>query len=118
MRVETKDLIPAKWGDSDTLERGDWVMAFGSPFGYVGSMTHGIVSALNRQAGILAQQQGYENFIQVDAPINPGNSGGPLVNVRGEVIGINTAIAIAQRVVLRPRVRHPVQPGEVRLLRA
>ncbi len=68
-------------------------MAFGSPFGYVGSMTHGIVSALHRQAGILEQQQGYENFIQVDAPINPGNSGGPLTNIKGEVVGINTAIA-------------------------
>jgi serine protease Do len=68
-------------------------MAFGSPFGYVGSMTHGIVSALNRQAGILANVGGYESFIQVDAPINPGNSGGPLVNTRGEVVGINTAIA-------------------------
>src|SRR5205823_4528785 len=74
------------------LDRGDWVLAFGSPFGYVGSMTHGVVSALNRQAGILGQQ-GYENFIQVDAPINPGNSGGPLVNVRGEIVGVNTAIA-------------------------
>jgi len=66
-------------------------MAFGSPYGFVGSMTHGIVSALNRQANILGPG-GYENFIQVDAPINPGNSGGPLVNLRGEVVGINTAI--------------------------
>ena len=93
IKVESDKLIPAKWGNSDELERGDFVMAFGSPFGYVGSMTHGIVSALNRQAGILAQQQGYENFIQVDAPINPGNSGGPLTNLRGEVVGINSAIA-------------------------
>jgi serine protease Do len=92
VKVEADRLIPAKWGNSDELQKGDWIMAFGSPFGYVGSMTHGIVSALNRQAGILGQN-GYENFIQVDAPINPGNSGGPLVNVRGEVIGINTAIA-------------------------
>ncbi len=93
IKIEADKLIPAKWGNSDELDRGDWVLAFGSPFGYVGSMTHGIVSALNRQAGILDQQQGYENFIQVDAPINPGNSGGPLVNLRGDVIGINTAIA-------------------------
>ena len=56
-------------------------------------MTHGIVSALNRQAGIIDNGQGYEDFIQVDAPINPGNSGGPLVNIHGEVVGINTAIA-------------------------
>jgi serine protease Do len=92
VRVEADRLISAQWGDSDLLEKGDWIMAFGSPFGYIGSMTHGIVSALNRQAGILGQN-GYENFIQVDAPINPGNSGGPLVNTKGEVVGINTAIA-------------------------
>ncbi len=93
IKIEADKLVAAKWGDSDQLDRGDWVMAFGSPFGYIGSMTHGIVSALNRdRVGILGQG-GYENFIQVDAPINPGNSGGPLVNVRGEVVGINTAIA-------------------------
>ena len=93
IRVQADRLIPAKWGDSSKLQKGDWVMAFGSPFGYIGSMTHGIVSALNRDVGILRSSMGYENFIQVDAPINPGNSGGPLVDVRGEVIGINTAIA-------------------------
>ena len=92
IKVQADGLVAAPWGDSDRLEKGDWIMAFGSPFGYVGSMTHGIVSALNRRAGILGTN-GYENFIQVDAPINPGNSGGPLVNVRGEVVGINTAIA-------------------------
>ncbi|MGH7213592.1 MAG: S1C family serine protease, partial [Tepidisphaeraceae bacterium] len=93
IRVEADRLIPAKWGDSDDLQKGDWILAFGSPFGYIGSMTHGIVSALNRDVGILRSQMGYESFIQVDAPINPGNSGGPLVSVRGEVVGINTAIA-------------------------
>ncbi len=93
VQIKADRLIPATWGNSDDLEKGDWVLAFGSPFGYIGSMTHGIVSALNRHdVGILGQN-GYEDFIQVDAPINPGNSGGPLVNVRGEVIGINTAIA-------------------------
>jgi serine protease Do len=92
VRIEADHLIPAKWGNSDDLEQGDVVMAFGSPFGYVGSMSHGIVSALNRQAGILGQY-GYENFIQTDAPINPGNSGGPLVDIHGNVIGVNTAIA-------------------------
>src|SRR5688572_3651133 len=92
IKINADRLIAAKWGNSDELQKGDWIMAFGSPFGYVGSMTHGIVSALNRYAGILGQQ-GYESFIQVDAPINPGNSGGPLVNTRGEVVGINTAIA-------------------------
>ena len=93
VKVQADRVIAAKWGNSDDLQKGDWIMAFGSPFGYVGSMTHGIVSALNRtNVGILGQH-GYENFIQVDAPINPGNSGGPLVNTQGEVVGINTAIA-------------------------
>jgi serine protease Do len=93
VKIEADRLIAAKWGDSDELQKGDWIMAFGSPFGYVGSMTHGIVSALNRTNVGIIGQQGYENFIQVDAPINPGNSGGPLVNLHGEVVGINTAIA-------------------------
>lgn len=92
VKITADHLIPARWGDSSQLQKGDWILAFGSPFGYVGSMTHGIVSALDRQAGILGQQ-GYEDFIQVDAPINPGNSGGPLVNLQGDVVGINTAIA-------------------------
>ncbi len=92
VRIKADRLIPAKWGNSDELEKGDWIMAFGSPFGYVGSMTHGIVSALNRNQ-VIPNQEDYENFIQVDAPINPGNSGGPLVNIHGEVVGINTAIA-------------------------
>jgi len=92
IKIQAEHLICGKWGDSDQLQKGDWILAFGSPFGYVGSMTHGIVSALNRQAHILGDM-GYENFIQVDAPINPGNSGGPLVNLRGDVVGINTAIA-------------------------
>jgi serine protease Do len=96
VRIKADHLIPATWGDSDSLEKGDWICAFGAPFNFVGSMTHGIVSALNRtNVGIINQQSGfsYENFIQVDAPINPGNSGGPLVNLHGEVVGINTAIA-------------------------
>src|SRR3954470_5403912 len=93
VKVEAEHVVAAKWGNSDELQKGDWIMAFGSPFGYVGSMTHGIVSALNRTGVGILGQNGYENFIQVDAPINPGNSGGPLVNVQGEVVGINTAIA-------------------------
>ena len=94
IRISADRLIPAHWGNSDYLEKGDMILAFGSPFGYVGSMTHGIVSALNRErVGIQGSDIAYENFIQVDAPINPGNSGGPLVNLKGEVVGINTAIA-------------------------
>jgi len=92
VKIKADHLIPATWGDSSQLESGDHILAFGAPFGYVGSMTHGIVSALHRQAGILGND-GYENFIQVDAPINPGNSGGPLVNLKGQVVGVNTAIA-------------------------
>ena len=92
VKIQASNLKAATWGNSDELEKGDWVLAFGSPFGYVGSMTHGIVSATNRtNMGIIPQ--GYESFLQIDAPINPGNSGGPLVNVHGEVVGINTAIA-------------------------
>ncbi len=93
VKIKAPRLIPATFGDSDSLEKGDIIVAFGSPFGYVGSMSHGIVSALNRQAGVISSSFAYENFIQVDAPINPGNSGGPLVNLKGEVVGINTAIA-------------------------
>ena len=92
IKIESDDLKPMKWGDSKLLQKGDWVLAFGSPLEFVGSMTHGIVSALHR-SNLRIIPQGYENFIQVDAPINPGNSGGPLVNTAGEVIGINTAIA-------------------------
>src|SRR5690606_33573700 len=93
VKIKASNVIAAPWGNSDELQKGDWILAFGSPFGYVGSMTHGIVSALNRDnVGILGAG-GYEDFIQVDAPINPGNSGGPLVNIRGQVVGINTAIA-------------------------
>lgn len=93
VRIKADHLIAATWGDSSKLQRGDWVLAFGAPFGYVGSMTHGIVSALNRTSVGILGKYGYEDFIQVDAPINPGNSGGPLVNIHGDVVGINTAIA-------------------------
>jgi serine protease Do len=75
-------------GDSDRLEVGEWVMAIGNPFGLDHTVTSGIVSAKGRQIGAGP----YDNFIQTDASINPGNSGGPLVNLRGEVVGINTAI--------------------------
>jgi serine protease Do len=94
IQIKADRLIAANWGNSDELAKGDWVLAFGSPFDYVGSMTHGIVSALNRDRVMGdASRLTYENFIQVDAPINPGNSGGPLVNIHGDVVGINTAIA-------------------------
>jgi serine protease Do len=78
-------------GNSDALEVGDWVMAIGSPLGFNQTVTAGIISAMGRQVGVT--NGGYEDFLQTDAAINPGNSGGPLVNLKGEVIGINTAIA-------------------------
>jgi serine protease Do len=81
-------LSAANLGDSDNLEVGEWVMAIGNPFGLDSTVTSGIVSAKGRHIG----QGPYDNFIQTDASINPGNSGGPLINLRGEVIGINTAI--------------------------
>jgi serine protease Do len=76
-------------GDSDRLDVGDFVIAVGNPFGLGQTVTSGIVSALGRTG---VGEQGYEDFIQTDAAINPGNSGGVLVNLRGELIGINTAI--------------------------
>ena len=85
------NLPVATLGDSDKVHVGDWVLAIGAPFGYTQTVTHGIISAKGR--GNVGPGDDYEDFIQTDAPINPGNSGGPLVNLRGEVIGINTAIA-------------------------
>jgi serine protease Do len=82
------DLPAVTMGDSDRLEVGEWVMAIGNPFGLDHTVTSGIVSAKGRQIGAGP----YDNFIQTDASINPGNSGGPLLNLRGEVVGINTAI--------------------------
>lgn len=88
IKVNKTGLTAANLGDSDNLEVGEWVMAIGNPFGLDSTVTSGIVSAKGRHIG----QGPYDNFIQTDASINPGNSGGPLVNLRGEVIGINTAI--------------------------
>ena len=90
IKIELDRGVPAaKLGNSDGMEVGDWVLAIGSPFGQVGTVTAGIVSAKGRD--IVPGRQ-FQTFIQTDAAINPGNSGGPLVNMNGEVIGINTAI--------------------------
>src|SRR5262245_12523547 len=89
LKVEEKNLVEAKFGDSDALQVGDFVIAIGNPFGLGQTATSGIVSALGRSG---LSMEGYEHFIQTDAPINPGNSGGALVNLRGELVGINTAI--------------------------
>jgi serine protease Do len=92
--VSGNDLIPAKLGDSSYVDIGDFVIVMGSPFGLSQSVSFGIVSALNRYDLELGPQGvRYQDFIQTDAAINPGNSGGPLINLRGEVVGINTAIA-------------------------
>lgn len=88
------DLLAARLGDSNKVEIGDFVLAVGSPFGLSHSVTYGIVSAKGRRDLELGDEGvRYQDFLQTDAAINPGNSGGPLINLRGEVVGINTAIA-------------------------
>jgi serine protease Do len=88
LKIETHGLQVLPWGDSSKLRIAEWVLAIGNPFQLNQTVTLGIVSALGRNVGINA----YEDFIQTDAAINPGNSGGALINARGELIGINTAI--------------------------
>jgi len=90
VRIKAGSSLPAaSLGNSDQLHIGDWVLAVGQPFGLENTVTKGIVSATGRAVGITR----YDEFIQTDAPINPGNSGGPLINLKGEVVGINTAIS-------------------------
>ncbi|TVS15809.1 MAG: PDZ domain-containing protein [Planctomycetaceae bacterium] len=91
LKIDTENLTPATLAQQQ-VEQGDIVLAIGSPFRYAFSVSQGIVSATERHVGILGPR-GYENFIQTDTAINPGNSGGPLVNARGEVVGMCTAIA-------------------------
>ena len=92
IKINAADLPAVVLGDSEKLEVGQWAIAIGNPFGLERSMTVGVISATGRSnVGI----ETYENFIQTDASINPGNSGGPLLNIHGEVIGINTAIVAA-----------------------
>lgn len=95
VKVEAEGLTPLVLGDSDQVQVGDPVVAIGAPLGLAGTVTTGIVSALNRPvaAGEGAEDTAFINAIQTDAAINPGNSGGPLVNAAGEVVGINSAIA-------------------------
>src|SRR6202040_1180258 len=88
-----RELATAKLGNSDGVQVGDWVLAFGSPFGLSSTVTAGIISAKDRAT--VGKQ--FQHFIQTDAAINPGNSGGPLVNMAGEVIGLNTAIYTGSR---------------------
>jgi S1-C subfamily serine protease len=89
LKVPTKNLADMPLADSSKAEVGDFVIAIGNPFGLQHTVTSGIISALGR-SGI--NPEGYEDFIQTDASINPGNSGGALVNLEGELVGVNTAI--------------------------
>lgn len=94
MKLDEKNVLPARLGNSSTIEIGEQVLAVGSPFGLSQSVTRGIISAKGRYNLELGDGEvKYQNFLQTDAAINPGNSGGPLINLRGEVVGINTAIA-------------------------
>ncbi len=88
LAIDPNGLVAAPWGDSTKLDIGDWVLAIGGPFGLSGTVTAGIVSGKGRGIGMAL----YEDLIQTDAAINPGNSGGPLINLQGEVVGINTAL--------------------------
>ncbi|MHC4879142.1 MAG: Do family serine endopeptidase [Planctomycetota bacterium] len=89
LHVDAEGLPTVQWGDSDQLQVGEWVLASGAPFGLTHTLTAGIVSATGRSSVGIAD---YEDFIQTDAAINPGNSGGPLLNLNGQVVGMNTAI--------------------------
>jgi serine protease Do len=93
IKIDGDNLPAAALGNSDDVEVGHIVFAIGAPLGLKSTMTEGIVSALGRNIGIMGDAYSIENFIQTDAAVNPGNSGGPLVNISGEVIGINSAIA-------------------------
>lgn len=90
LKIPSKGLMAVPWGDSDQLEVGDTVLAIGNPYGLTRTVTAGIVSAKERRAQ--SQAGGFQEFLQTDAAMNPGNSGGPLVNLRGEIVGINSAI--------------------------
>jgi len=93
LKIDVDNLPVAALGNSENVEVGEWVLAIGNPLGLTSTVTAGIVSAIGRNIRIINDSYGIENFIQTDAAINPGNSGGALVNMNGEVIGINTAIA-------------------------
>jgi len=93
VRIDEHSLVPLALGDSDGIDVGDWVVAIGNPFGLSHTVSAGIISAKGRnREDVPLDPTGYYNFLQTDASINPGNSGGPLLNLKGEVVGINTAI--------------------------
>jgi Trypsin-like serine proteases, typically periplasmic, contain C-terminal PDZ domain len=88
LKIDEPGVKPLKLGDSDAVQAGDMVLAIGNPFGFEETVTEGIISSKGRPNRV----DGFGDFLQTDAAINPGNSGGPLINLNGEVIGINTAI--------------------------
>ena len=93
LKIDAENLPSVSFGDSENIQVGEWVLAIGNPYEYRSTVTAGIVSAKGRNIGILGRENRIEAFIQTDAAVNPGNSGGALVNLKGELIGINTAIA-------------------------
>ncbi|MFT6747600.1 MAG: serine protease Do [Glaciecola sp.] len=93
LKIDDADLPAIAYSNSDDLQVGEWVLAVGNPFNLTSTVTAGIVSAKGRNINLLKEQYAIESFIQTDAAVNPGNSGGALVNSRGELVGINTAIA-------------------------
>lgn len=93
LKIEENNLRFVNFGNSDNVRIGEWVLAVGNPFDLTSTVTAGIVSAKGRNIGILREEYGIESFIQTDAAVNPGNSGGALVDLKGRLIGINTAIA-------------------------
>jgi serine protease Do len=95
LKIDERNLPYSELGNSDEIEVGDWVLAIGNPFGLERTVTVGVVSAKHRTGINLPGGGSFQDFIQTDAAINPGNSGGPLVNIRGEIIAINTAIQVA-----------------------
>src|SRR3954471_19874243 len=92
LKIDLDNLVAAEWGDSDKLEVGDLVWALGSPYGLDSTLTFGIVSAKTRRSGNYVSRSPYQEYLQTDAAVNPGNSGGPLVNIEGQIVGINAAI--------------------------
>ena len=93
LRIDAgKKLVAARFGNSDELQTGQWLLAVGNPFGLRSTVTAGILSARGRRIGVLGAADRIESFLQTDAAVNPGSSGGALVNARGELVGINTAI--------------------------
>lgn len=99
LKIEGDDLVALPLGDSDRVRPGDWAIAVGNPLQFANTVTVGVVSAHGRALGLSEATAAFENFMQTDAAINPGNSGGPLLNARGQVVGINTAMrAYAQNI--------------------